>query len=266
MLTPASRTALSRNTHLPPPAPEAPRGWRLNTFRALRHRNYRLYFAGQVVSLTGAWVQTTALTWLAYDLTNTSSLPAAVSAAQTLPTLALGVWGGGLADTWPRRRLICATQALLLLLAALLGALALLGGLTPALLLGVAVVIGVVNAVDTPARLAFVIDMVGRDDLANAVALNSLQFNVARAVGPALSAPLLGLLGAGPCFLINGLSFVAVLAALAWMDLPRRAAPAPGSGATGSLSAAFRHLAAKRGLLVLLAMAGALAICGWAVV
>src|SRR5262249_1903922 len=166
MSTPASRTALPRNTPLPPPGPQAVRGWRPNTFWALRHRNYRLYFAGQVVSLTGSWGQTTALTWLAHDPTQTPQrLAAAVSAAQTLPTLALGVWGGSLADTWPRRRLIFATQALLLALAVLLGGLALRQWLTPALLLGVAVVIGVVNAVDTPARLAFVIDMVGRDDL-----------------------------------------------------------------------------------------------------
>src|SRR3954471_19606427 len=103
----------------PPPARGAGLG-RLGTFRALRHRNYRLYFAGQLVSLTGSWVQTAALTWVAYELTGQNGFTAFVAAAQVVPTLLLGVWGGGLADRWPRRALIFATQALLLALAALL--------------------------------------------------------------------------------------------------------------------------------------------------
>jgi MFS family permease len=238
--------------------------WRRGTFRALRHRNYRLYFAGQLVSLTGSWVQTAALTWLAWDLTHQSRWPALVGAAQTLPTLALGVWGGSLADRWPRRPLICATQTLLLLLAGLLAALVLLGQITPAGLLAVAGVIGIVNAVDTPARLAFIIDMVGRDDLPNAVALNSLQFNVARCVGPALCGVLLAGLGAGPCFVLNALTFLAVLAALAAMRLPPRPALPTGSP-PASLFAGFRHLGRHPLLLLLLLLAGALGLFGWPV-
>jgi predicted MFS family arabinose efflux permease len=256
-----------RTPLLPPPPERPPRRWRLSTFQALRHRNYRLYFAGQLVSLTGSWVQTAALTWVTYELTGQNRWTALVAAAQVVPTLLLGAWGGSLADRCPRRGLILATQSLLLALAGLLGALVLLGPATPAALLAVALAIGVVNAVDTPARLAFVIDMVGRDDLANAVALNSLQFNVARAVGPAAGAVLLEAVGAGPCFLLNGLSFLAVLAALACMRLPPRPAVRGGTSgpARGSLLEGFRHLARRRGLVLLLGLAGALTFFGWPV-
>src|ERR1700757_486420 len=102
------------------PPPAAARSWRLETFRALRHRNYRLYFAGQGISLVGSWVQTAALSWLAYDLTGQSRWPALVGAAQVLPTFVLGAWGGGLADRWPKRPLIFACQAILLVLALVL--------------------------------------------------------------------------------------------------------------------------------------------------
>src|ERR1700722_13853286 len=187
--------------------------WHLTTFSALRHRNYRLYFIGQVISLTGSWVQSTALTWLAYELTKKNQFTALVSAAQVVPTLLLGVYGGGLADRLPRRPLIFLTQSVFLLLALVLSAMAGFHMATGWGLFVVAVLIGVVNAVDTPARLAFVIDMVGREDLVNAVALNSLIFNLARVVGPAIGALLLGYGEAGWCFLANGLTFVAVLVA-----------------------------------------------------
>lgn len=200
----------------------------MDTFRALRHRNYQLYFWGQFISVTGSWAQSAALTWLAYELTGESLWASLVGAMQVLPTFLLGVWGGSLADRWPKRPLIFLSQATLLLLAILLGSLVLLGQITPWHLLAIATAAGIVNALDLPARLAFVIDLVGRDDLPNAIALNSLLFNAARAVGPALSAVVFAQLGAGQtgqmaagvCFLINGLSFVAVLAALAWMHLP----------------------------------------------
>jgi MFS family permease len=263
MTTPAAPAVPQRSPLLTPPADRRPPRWRIATFRALRHRNYRLYFAGQFVSLIGSWVQTAALTWVAYALTGSNAFTGLVGAAQVVPTLALGIWGGSLADRLPRRRLIFATQALLLTLAVLLGGPVTLGWATPAWLLAVAVCIGVVNAFDTPARMAFVIDMVGREDLANAVALNSMLFNVARAVGPGVCGLLLPLLGAGPCFLLNGLSFVAILIALACMTLP--AAPPRPAGHPGksSLRQAMRQLAGDRGLVLLMVMAGAMAFFGW---
>jgi MFS family permease len=232
-------------------------------FRALRHRNYRLYFFGQLVSLTGSWVQTTALMWLAYKLTGHSTWPSLIAAAQVLPTFVLGPWGGHVADRWPRRPLIFATQAALLALAVLLGVLVLYFRVTPWHLLAVSLACGVVNAVDLPARLAFVMEMVGRDDLINAVALNSVLFNVARAAGPALGAWCLGLVGPGPCFLVNGLSFVAVLAALALMTLPWRSAPAGRHEEKVSLWAGFRYLAGRPALVLLLVLTGALSLFGW---
>ena len=233
------------------------------TFRALRHRNYRLYFIGQIISLTGSWVQTAALTWLAYTLTEGSSLPARVTAAQVVPSLLLGAWGGSLADRLPKRSLIFASQAVLLLLAMALAGMVAFGLVSPVALLAAAVLIGVVNAIDTPARLAFVVDMVGRDDLMNAVALNSLVFNVARVVGPALGMLALPWVGLAGCFFLNGLTFVAVLGALAAMRLPAKG-PTPARDIRLPVGG-FRHLAGHPGLLLLLALAGAMAFFGWPV-
>ena len=234
------------------------------TFRALRHRNYRLYFAGQVVSLTGSWVQTAALTWLAYTLTSGLRLPAAVTAAQVVPTFLLGAWSGSLADRLPRRSVIFLAQAALLLLAMLLGGMVAFGFVSPLTLLIASFLIGVVNAVDTPARLSFVIDMVGRDDLMNAVALNSLVFNVARAVGPALGAMAIPLVGVAGCFILNGLSFAAVLVALSAMRLPERGETLSRAKQVRPTSG-FRHLARRPALLLMLVLAGAMAFFGWPV-
>jgi MFS family permease len=243
----------------------------VDTFRAMRHRNYRLYFWGQFISVTGAWAQGAALTWLAYELTKESIWPALVGAMQVLPTFLLGVWGGSLADRWPKRPLIFLSQATLLVLAVLLGGLVLLGHITPWHLLAVATAAGIVNAIDLPARLAFVIDMVGREDLPNAIALNSLLFNTARMVGPALSAVMFALTGvdetgqtaAGVCFLLNGFSFVAVLAALAWMDLPSPDVRVLKRGPAGSLWEGFRYLARHPRLILLLVLSGSMSLFGW---
>ncbi len=212
-----------------------------------------------------------ALTWLAYELTRESIWPSLVGAMQVLPTFVLGVWGGSLADRWPKRPLIFLSQASLLLLAVLLGVLVLLGHVTPWHLLAVATAAGIVNAIDLPARLAFVIDLVGREDLTNAIALNSLLFNTARMIGPAVTAVLFALAGAGAtgltaagvCFLLNGFSFVAVLAALAWMDLPPPVARTDKRGPAGSLWAGFRYLAQHPYLILLLVLSSSMALFGW---
>jgi MFS family permease len=245
--------------------PAPPQAGRLRTFRALRHRNYRLYFIGQLVSLTGSWVQTTALMWLAFDRTNENRWPALVMALQIFPTCLLGVWGGSLAERWPRRSLILLTQSLLMVNAFLLAGLVLTNALSPWpwQLLVVAAVGGLISAVDLPARLAFTIDLVGRDDLINGVALNSLTFNLARALGPALGAALLAALGPGPCFLLNGLSYLAVLAALARMEFVRPSLPASNAPARESIGAAFRFLAGRPTLALLLVLVAVMVCCGW---
>jgi MFS family permease len=249
----------------------------VDTFRALRHRNYRLYFFGQFISVTGSWAQSAALTWLAYDLTKESTWPALVGAMQVLPTSVLGPWGGSLADRWSKRSLIGVCQATLLLLAVILGCLVLFGHVTPWHLLVVATAAGIVNAIDLPARLSFVIDMVGRDDLPNAIALNAMLFNLARMIGPIFSGILFSWIGrgetgqsaAGLCFLLNGLSFVAVLAALAWMELP---ADLPRSFAltrderlrqSDSLWAGFLYLGQHPQLVLLLVLSGSMSLFGW---
>jgi MFS family permease len=232
------------------------------TFRSLRHRNYRLYFFGQLVSLTGTWLQTTALMALAFKLTHQSRWPAWISAAQILPTFLLGVVGGSLADRWPKRRLIMATQFCLLVLALLLMFVA-VDNPVPWQLLAVTVAAGVVQALDVPARMAFVMDMVGRDDLINAVALNSVLFNLARVLGPLIGVSLLVWMGPAFCFFVNALSYVAVLWALALMDV----ADVPGGkehpGGLQALLAGFRDLAERPPLLFLVAAAGVTALCGW---
>jgi MFS family permease len=266
--TPRTPPPISSHPCLPQKAP--PR-WKLDTFRALRHRNYRLYFWGQFVSVTGSWAQSAALTWLAYELTHGSIWPSLVGAMQVLPTFVLGAWGGSLADRWPKRGLIFLSQATLLLLAVLLGGLVLVGQVTPWHLLAIATAAGLVNALDLPARLAFVIDLVGRDDLTNAIALNSLLFNTARVVGPALSAVVFaqlsdgrtGQTAAGVCFLINGLSFVAVLAALAWMDLPPAHREEGRIREGGSLWAGFRYLGQHPRLILLLVLSAMMSLFGW---
>jgi MFS family permease len=260
--TPAASppTAIEDDPAEPAPPPTAGRFGA--TFRSLRHRNYRLYFFGQLISHLGSWIQTTALTWLAFALTQQSKWVAVIAAAQILPAFILGAWGGALADRWPKRTLLLYTQSTFLVLALVLAGLVFGGAVTAWQLLAIAVLNGLVLAVDLPARLAFVMDMVGREDLMNAVALNALLFNVARAAGPALAGWLLYLAGPDTCFLLNGLSFVPLVYGLACMDVAG-ATPAHRSRRTGRLLDGFRYLAGRPELALLVLLAGGMALCGW---
>lgn len=241
-------------------------GWLGATFRALRHRNYRLYFFGQLISLVGTWMQTTALMWLAYELTHRSLWPGAIGAAGLLPAFFLGPWGGMVADRWPKRAVILVTQSAFMVQALVLAWLVLAGEANVWWLFALSLASGLIQAIDLPARLAFVTEMVGREDLMNAVALNSLLFNVARTTGPAIAGALLVRVGAGHCFLVNGLSFIAVLWALARMSpdphpsaLPTEAAPRGSS----SWWNGFSYLAGKPHLAFLVLLAGIVGLCGW---
>ncbi|AWM42046.1 MFS transporter [Gemmata obscuriglobus] len=208
------------------------------TFRSLRHRNYRRYFAGQIVSFVGTWMQSAALMWLMYDRTGDPRWPSWLLVAQVGPTLAFGAWGGALADRYPKRTLVLFTQTAFLVNAVVLTVLVGTGVATPYLVLALIGFNGVIQAVDFPARLAFVPDLVPKEDLINAVGLNSLVFNSARAIGPAIAgflfvaagkvAPHLPegasgvTIGATTCFALNALSFLAVLRALRRIPEPRR--------------------------------------------
>ncbi|MBI3395874.1 MAG: MFS transporter [Spirochaetia bacterium] len=186
----------------------------LTSFRALRHRNFQLFISGQLLSLVGTWMQNVAQAWLVYRLTNSAFLLGLVSFSSQFPILLGAPWGGTLADRVPRRSIIIATQTLSLVLAFLLAAVTLLGVVHVWQIIAISICLGFVNAFDVPARQAFVIDMVGREDLMNAIALNSSMFNGARIIGPAVAGVLVANIGEGWCFFGNGVSFVAVIAGL----------------------------------------------------
>ncbi len=245
------------------------------TFRSLAHRNYRLYFFGQLISFIGSWIQTTALMWLVYELTNDPGWPAYLLVAQVGPTLLVGPLGGALADRFSKRRVILATQAAFMLNATALAVFVGLGWTTPVLLLAMQAVGGLIQAIDLPTRLAVVTELVPPDDVVNAVGLNSLLFNSARAVGPAIAGGIFvladswfavdgwlppGRAGAFACFSINALSYLAVLRALSRIRLPEKAGV---SSESGSFWSGFRYLAVHRGLAALVGVTGLFCIFAW---
>ncbi len=181
---------------------------------ALRHRNFRLFWFGQLVSLVGTWMQTVAQAWLVLLLTHDPIWLGVVAAVQFTPVLVLGLFGGILADMLPKRQTIIGTQAILMILALILAVLSWTGVVQVWQILVIAFALGLVNAVDMPTRQAIVMDMVGREDVANAVGLNSAMFNAARIVGPAVAGLVIGAVGVTACFFLNGVSFLAVIAGL----------------------------------------------------
>lgn len=198
---------------------------RASTFAALRYANYRLYFGGQIVSLSGSWMQVVAQGWLVYHLTQSEMWLGVVAAASGLPSIVISPFAGVLVDRVSRRAILTATQIALMALAAIMAALTLSGIVQVWHVVALAALAGVANAVDAPARQAFVRDMVGRENITSGVALNSMMFNSARIVGPTIAGLTLASLGAGWCFLINATSFLAAIVALRLMHL--EGAPAP---------------------------------------
>jgi MFS family permease len=192
---------------------------RPSMFRALRHRNFRLFFSGQLVSLSGTWMQTLAQSWLVYRLTQSPALLGAVSFASQVPVLFLSPWAGIVADRHSRHRMVIITQSAMMVQALVLAALTLTGRITVWQIFVLSAFQGVCIAFDMPARQAFLIEMVGGEDLMNAIALNSSMFNSARMIGPAVAGVLVAALGEGMCFLINGVSYLAVIAGLLLMRL-----------------------------------------------
>ena len=189
-------------------------------FRSLRYRNFRLYYLGQLVSLNGTWMQSVAQSWLIYRLTGSGTMLGLVGSLTLVPNLVFGIYGGWLADRFARRRLLMIAQLLAMLQAALLGALTLLGWIQPWHIVVLALTLGLVQAVETPVRQSFISQLVPRADLANAIALNSSMFHLARFIGPAIAGVLVAWIGEGPVFLVNAISFVAVLLSLFKLQLP----------------------------------------------
>ncbi len=231
------------------------------SLRALRHRNYRIFFAGQLVSLTGTWMQSVAQAWLAYRLTNSAVLLGIVGFAGQIPTLLFSPAGGVVADRFPRRRVLIVTQASSMGLAFVLAALTFADAITVPWILALAALGGVVNAFDIPTRQAFAIEMVGRDDLVNAIALNSSIFNGARVMGPAIAGLLVARVGEAWCFLANGVSYFAVLASLVAM----RVSPAAAARTTSvwtSVREGFAYVARARPVRALLLLLGLVSLTG----
>ncbi|HYL39953.1 MAG TPA: MFS transporter, partial [Candidatus Binatus sp.] len=228
-------------------------GW-----RALRHRNYRLFFAGQLISLVGTWMQSLAQGWLVLLLTHEAWVLGLVAAAQFTPVLILGLFGGLIADAAPKRRILVATQTGAMVLAFALWVLTASGVVEVWHVIVLALALGVVNAIDMPTRQAFAVEMVGRRDIGNAVALNSAMFNSARIIGPAVGGLAIGAFGTSTAFLLNGFSFLAVIAGLLLMrdselhTPPPIARPSSVEGVVHNLAEGLRYV--RRTHTVLLAI------------
>src|SRR6202165_2653292 len=227
------------------------------TLRALRHRNFQLFFSGQLISLTGTWMQSMAQAWLVYRLTGSSLLLGSVGFASQIPVFLVAPIGGIVADRMNRHRVVIGTQVASMILALILAALT-LGHLVQVWHVFVlAALLGVVNAFDIPARQSFLVDMVGKEDLMNAIALNSTMFNRARIIGPSIAGILVARIGEGWCFLANGLSYIAVIIGLLMMRVTKPARLASHGPAMTHLIEGYRfarHTAPIRSLLLLLGL------------
>jgi len=224
------------------------------TFSALNVPNFRRYYAGQAVSLVGTWMQSVAQSWLVYVLTHSATDLGLAVALQTLPVLVLGPYGGVIADRVDKRRLMVVLQSAMGVQALVLGLLTVLGVVRFWEILVLAVILGLNNTFENPARQAFVLEMVGPNEVRNAVSLNSTLFNAARAVGPAVAGILIATVGVGICFLLNAASFIAVVFSLVTMDRSLLQPSPPAGRANGQVREGFRYVAHTPRLLVPLVM------------
>jgi len=232
-----------------------------STFRSLRSRNYRLYFMGQIVSVSGTWMQSVALGWLVLKLTGSGTWLGLVIACQFLPMLLFGPFGGVIADRVEKRRFLMVTQALAGALALALGVLVATGSIQLWMVFALAFTLGVVNAFDMPARQTFVFEMVGPELLTNAVTLNSVVMNGSRIVGPAIAGVLIATVGLAPCFFINGISYLGCIVALVLMRPGELTQVEPRPREKGQLREGFRYVWANPALrtpLLLMAAVGTL--------
>jgi MFS family permease len=231
-----------------------------HTFRALRHRDFRLYVIGQIISLTGSTMQSVALSWLVYRLSGSTLLMGTVVFATQAPILFIGPLGGLAADRYSRLRITMLMQAGLLVHALILAALTIAGVISVNQIIALAILAGMLNAFEVPARQALYIHMVGPDDLANAITLNSMTFNAARVIGPTIGGIAVAWFGEGPCFVVNAISFLAVLLSFFMMRLPEPARPAA-PRALAHLREGFAYAWNHRPVLALLVLTAVTNLC-----
>jgi MFS family permease len=212
-----------------------------DTVRSLRVRNYRLYFYGQIVSLIGTWMQSVGQAWLVLRITGSGVALGVTMALQFLPVLLLGAWGGVIADRFDKRRVLVWTQSLSAVLALVLGILTITGTVELWMVYALALALGLVTVADNPSRQTFVMEMVGKDHVTNAVSLNSVTFTGARIVGPAIAAALIATGGLGLCFLINAASYIAVIAGLLLMRKDELLPQPRAARARGQIREGFRY-------------------------
>lgn len=223
-----SETAASKTPAITPAAPPAmlapEKGRRraVHVFRVFRHRNYRLYFVGMLVSLVGSWMQSVAQGWLVYDLTGSPLLLGVAAFAGQIPLFFGSPFGGAVADRLDKRTVLLFTQGGSMVQATVLAALTFAGVINVWEVIVLSLLLGIVNAIDVPTRQAFIFEMVGREDLRPAIALNSIMFNIARVIGPSIAGLLVALAGEGVCFAFNAVSYGAVLASLLLMQVAKR--------------------------------------------
>ena len=225
-----------------------------HSFNSLEVRNYRRYFAGQLISLSGTWMQTVAAIWVILTLTDSGVAVGLTTALQFLPMLLIGAWGGLLADRIPKRRLLIATQALMMVPAIGLFAVTVTGVVTPWMVYLAVFAFGSLNAIDNPTRQSFVIEMVGPDRVVNAVSLNSVIVQAARIIGPAIAGLMIATVGVVPCFGLNALTFVAMILALWGMDPSRLQAAPVAAPERGAIRAGLRYVLRTPDLLLPLAL------------
>ncbi|MDX6634843.1 MAG: hypothetical protein QOF06_1046 [Solirubrobacterales bacterium] len=225
-----------------------------HSFNSLEVANYRRYFAGQLISLSGTWMQTVAAIWVILTLTDSGVAVGLTTALQFLPMLLIGAWGGLLADRIPKRRLLITTQALMTIPALGLFAVTATGVVTPWMVYLAVFAFGSLNAIDNPTRQSFVYEMVGPDRVVNAVSLNSVIVQAARIVGPALAGLLIATVGVVPCFGLNAVTFVAMIFALWRMDPSRLHAGPVAAREPGAIRAGLRYVRRTPELMVPLAL------------
>jgi MFS family permease len=233
------------------------------TFSALKHRNFRLFFSGQLISFTGTWMTTTAQGWLVYQLTGSKALLGLVAAAASAPMLFFATWGGWVADRHPKRSVIVVTQTCSMILSLAMAALVWSDLVRPWHIIVLAILGGITMAFDMPARQSFLIEMTSREDLMNAISLNSSAFNCARIVGPSIAGFLMFQVGIAACFLVDGLSFLAVIAGLLLMRLPKHTPIQSESSALGQAFDGFRYVWNHRRVLTILSLFAVVGIFGW---